>query len=77
MHQIYTAWKVSKYGVFSAPYFPAFGPEKALYLDTFETVIVTDYWYYTCGTKIIIKIVIWIISVKFDHQKQPPNVFYK
>ena len=21
----YTAWKVSKYGVFSGPYFPAFG----------------------------------------------------
>ena len=23
-----TTWKVSKYGVFSGPYFPAFGPEK-------------------------------------------------
>ena len=44
-----TAWKVSKYGVFSGPYFPAFrlnteiygvdegkyGPEKTPYLDTF------------------------------------------
>ena len=44
-----TAWKASKYGVFSGPYFPAFrlnteiyevnegkcGPEKTPYLDTF------------------------------------------
>ena len=36
-----TAWKVSKYGVFSGPYFAAFwsntgkyGPEKTQYLDT-------------------------------------------
>ena len=44
-----TAWKVSKYGVFSGLYFPAFGlntdqnvekygPEKTPYLDTFHTV---------------------------------------
>ena len=48
-----TAWKLSKYGVFSGSYFPAFrmnteryeisnegkyGPEKAPYLDTFHTV---------------------------------------
>ena len=40
-----TAWKVSKYGVFSGPYFPVFGlntgkygPEKTPYLDTFYTV---------------------------------------
>ena len=38
---IVTAWKVSKYGVFSGPYFPAFspntgkyGPEKTPYLET-------------------------------------------
>ena len=30
------AWKVSKYGVFSGPYFPVFGPEKTPYLDTFR-----------------------------------------
>ena len=44
-----TAWKASKYGVFSGPYFPAFrlnteiygvnegkcGPEKTPYVDTF------------------------------------------
>ena len=32
---------MSKYGVFSAPYFPAFGkygPEKTPYLDTFHIV---------------------------------------
>ena len=40
--------KMSKYGVFSGPYFPAFspnvgkyGPEKTLYLDTFHTVILS------------------------------------
>ena len=39
----YTAWKVSKYGGFSGPYFPVFspsttkyGPEKPPYLDTFH-----------------------------------------
>ena len=38
---IVTAWKVSKYGVFSGPYFPEFSPntgkygsEKTPYLDT-------------------------------------------
>ena len=40
-----TAWKVSKYGVFSGPYFPVFSPntgkyepEKAPFLDTFHAV---------------------------------------
>ena len=33
-----TASKVSKYGVFSCPYFPVFGPEKTPYLDTFYAV---------------------------------------
>ena len=40
-----TAWKVSKYGVFSSPYFPVFGlnagkygPEKTPYLDIFLAV---------------------------------------
>ena len=41
----FTAWKVSKYGIFSGPYFPVFGlnigkygPEKTLYLNFFHTV---------------------------------------
>ena len=41
----HTAWKVAKYGVFSGPYFPIlglntgnYGPEKSLYLDTFNAV---------------------------------------
>ena len=34
----FTAWKVSKYGVFSGPYFPALGPENNPYLDTFHAV---------------------------------------
>ena len=40
-----TAWKESKNGFFSGPYFPVFspntgnyGPEKTLYLDTFHAV---------------------------------------
>ena len=42
---IITAWKVSKYGVFSGPHFPVFGldtgkygPEKPPYMDTFHAV---------------------------------------
>ena len=33
-----TVRKVSKYGVFCGPYFPAFGTEKIPYLDTFHAV---------------------------------------
>ena len=42
----FTAWKVSKYGVFFWPYFPVFrpntgkyGPEKAPYFDNFHAVV--------------------------------------
>ena len=45
------AWKVSKYGVFSGPYFPVisrnmgkYGLEKTLYLDTFHAVNLLDIW---------------------------------
>ena len=45
---MFTAWKVSKYGVFSGPYFPVFGlntgiygPEKTSYLDTFYPVVIS------------------------------------
>ena len=31
---MFTAWKVSECGVFSGPYFLAFGPAKTLYVDT-------------------------------------------
>ena len=41
-----TAWKVSKYGVLSGPYFPAFGlntgkygPEITPHLDTFHALL--------------------------------------
>ena len=50
-------WKVSKYGTFSGPYFPVFGPntgkygpEKTPHLDTFHAVLwnqliaLSDYW---------------------------------
>ena len=36
--EINTAWKVSKYGVFSGPYFPVFWPEKTPYLEAFHAV---------------------------------------
>ena len=46
-HADYTAWKVSKYGVISGPYFPVFGlntgkygSEIIPYLDTFHAVLV-------------------------------------
>ena len=42
-----TTWKVSKYGIYSGPYFPIFklntgkcGPEKTPYLETFHTVYI-------------------------------------
>ena len=42
---MFTAWKLSKYGVFSGPYFPVFGQntgkygsEKTPYMDTSHTV---------------------------------------
>ena len=34
----YTAWKVSKYGIFSGPNTGKYGPEKTPYLDTFHAV---------------------------------------
>ena len=48
---IFTAWKVSKYGVFFWSVFPVFSsntakyaPGKTLYLDTFHAVIITTYF---------------------------------
>ena len=38
LKNINTAWKVSKYGVSSVPYFPVFWPEKTPYLETFHAV---------------------------------------
>ena len=45
-----TAWKVSKYGVISDPYFPVFspntgqyGPEITPYLDTFHAITVSTF----------------------------------
>ena len=36
---LYTVWKVSKYGFFSIPNTGKYGPEKTSYLDTFHTVV--------------------------------------
>ena len=36
--ETYTAWKVSKYGVFSGPNAGKYGPEKTPYLGTFHAV---------------------------------------
>ena len=55
----FTVWKVSKYGVFSGPYFPVFslntrnyGPEKTPYLDTFCTGCTQVYYqlFGLCGS---------------------------
>ena len=35
-HEIDTAWKVSKYGVYSGPNTRKYGPQKTPYLDTFH-----------------------------------------
>ena len=35
----YTAWKVSKYGVFLAPNAGKYGPEKTSYLNTFHAMV--------------------------------------
>ena len=65
--KMYTAWKVSKYGAFSGPYFPVFGlnignygPENSPYLDTFHAMYFTRKWYQLliawhdlCMTKVI------------------------
>ena len=66
-----TAWKVSKYGVFSGPYFPVFRlitetyskwgkyrPEKFPYLDTFHAV-----WYIQNH----ISLFLWTLSVVNKH----------
>ena len=39
--RIVTAWKVSKYGVISGPYFSVFGAEITPYLNTFHALIGT------------------------------------
>ena len=46
IYEPFTVWKVSKYGVFSGPYFSVFGPnagkygpEKTPYMDAFHAVI--------------------------------------
>ena len=58
LRQVFTAWKVSKYGVISGPYFPVFvlntenpntgkyRPEITPYLDTFDVVIVIKMEHY-------------------------------
>ena len=42
IYNMVTAWKVSKHGVFSGPYFSVFRPEKTPYLDTFHAGGQTD-----------------------------------
>ena len=41
--ETYTAWKVSKYGVFSGPNAGKYGPEKTPYLGTFHAVFCLVY----------------------------------
>ena len=61
-----SAWKVSKYGVISGPYFAVFelntgkcGPEITPYLDTFQAVLVfTLGWHSAENTMLIFVIFI-------------------
>ena len=69
VHKKITAWKVSKYGVLSGPYFSAFGlnterlvfrpnaekygPEKTPYLDTFHAVSPLIFYYYAKSVRIL------------------------
>ena len=50
-----TAWKVSKYGVFSGPYFPVFEPEKTPYLDSFHVVV--DYYHQNLNGLVALRVV--------------------
>ena len=61
MNKGYTAWKVSKCGVISCPYFPVFsqntgkyGPEITPYLDTFQAVLLNLIYWSPIWTIIII-----------------------
>ena len=60
---------MSKYGVFSGPYFPVFGPEKTLYLDDFHAVYKTEYSE-SCETSIMDRfaeiLFPWILN-KLEH----------
>ena len=47
-----TAWKVTKHGIFSGPYFPALGPEKNQYLDTFHAISLPLDYNYVITTKL-------------------------
>ena len=59
----FTAWKVSKYGVFPGPYFPVFelnteiyGPEKPPYLDTSHPVFFLD-------VKFVVNVITFFTSI--------------
>ena len=53
-----TAWKVSKYGVFSGPCFPVFGLEKTPYLDTFHVLTMSSSNYNMTNK------VFWVLTTK-------------
>ena len=70
----FTAWKVSKYGVFSGPYFPVFGlntgkygTAKTLYLNTFHAVRVFK------GLLIFFPSVAAAIDI--EGEKTPPTIW--
>ena len=60
-----TAWKVSKHGVFSCPYFPGFGPEKTPYLITFHAV-----WVIAISCTIFFEVKLVLIHFWLTRRKQ-------
>ena len=66
-----TAWKVSKYGVFSGLYFPVFrpntgkyGPEKTLYMNTFRAIRVTLFMLGILGTGVLENRLTFLMEIK-------------
>ena len=74
IHFTFIAWKECKYGVFSGPYFPAFGPEKTPYLDSFHAVFRLSFVVFTRLTCQIFALILYLFatmasgfSILFQH----------
>ena len=60
---------MSKYGVFSGPYFSVFGTEKTPYLDTFHAVWARSFFF------VFGLVLIWFyISCEYEYLKQILNL---
>ena len=71
-----SAWKTSKYGVFSGPYFPVFnpntgqyGPEITPYLDTFQAVMVYMVYSFTISRNFEVSLNIKLLNQPYQSHK--------